>query len=326
MQYGELDAVSKPVSRVVQGMIMLSDTRQDEASRLLDAAFEAQITGFDTAHAYGGGSSERAFGRWVADRGIRDRVVLLDKGAHPYDGRSRVTPDDITADINDSLDRLGFDHIEIYLLHRDDPNVPVGEIVDALNAHHAAGRIGAFGGSNWTHDRIAAANAYARDNGRTGFAVSSPQLSLAEMLEEPWDNCVSISGPHGTAARRWYADNDVAVFAWSSLGRGFLSGAFTRENLSGDVSGSPLRDARMVQRCYASDDNFRRLARLRQIADERGLSVPQLALGYVLNLPLDAYALAAGYDARQCGQNAAATEVALSEAEMAWLELRRDAR
>lgn len=326
MKYGRIAHVDKPISRVVQGMVMISDERQDKSSALLDASMEHGITTFDTAYVYGGGSSERGFGNWVADRGVRDRIVLLDKGAHPDAGGNKVNAADITSDITESLDRLGFEHIDIYVLHRDDPEVPVSEIVDVLNEHHAAGRIGAFGGSNWTHERIAAANEYARANGRVPFVAASPQLSLAEMIEPPWADCLSVGGPSGEAERKWFAENGLAVFAWSSLAGGFLSGVFTRENLAGDVGESGLRNAGLVQRCYADEDNFRRLDRLRELAAERGVSVAQAALAYVLSLPLDTYALAAGWEADQIAQNAAAAEIELSAAEIAWLELRSESR
>ncbi len=82
--------------------------------------------------------------------------------------------------------RLGTDYLDLYVLHRDDPSVPVGPIVEALTAHKKAGRIGAFGGSNWTHERMQEANEYARVNDLTPFAVSSPNFSLAEQYKEPW--------------------------------------------------------------------------------------------------------------------------------------------
>ena len=82
--------------------------------------------------------------------GDRDQIVILTKGAHFNQDRNRVTPFDITSDLFDSLVRLRTDSIDLYLLHRDDPTVPVGPIVEVLNEHKEAGRICAIGGSNWT--------------------------------------------------------------------------------------------------------------------------------------------------------------------------------
>src|SRR5690606_6316038 len=117
---------------------------------------------------------------------LRDKVVIVGKGAHLNRDRRRVTPWDITSDLYDSLARFQTDCIDLYLLHRDDPDFPVGPIVEVLNEHLRAGRIGAFGASNWTVERIQAANAYAAEHGLEPFVASSPNLSLADQIKEPW--------------------------------------------------------------------------------------------------------------------------------------------
>src|SRR5690606_21816246 len=119
--------------RIVQGTVMISPDDQDAANDLLDAVYEHGGRTIDTAHGYGGGKSERALGAWLASRGVRDEIVILGKGAHPYDGRKRVTPEDITSDLHESLERMGIDVIDLYVLHRDDPDLPVGPIVEILN-------------------------------------------------------------------------------------------------------------------------------------------------------------------------------------------------
>ncbi|NQT52881.1 aldo/keto reductase, partial [bacterium] len=165
MEYGEVPGVGKPVSRLVLGTMIINAGEMERSAALLDDAVAVGCTTLDTAHVYGGGNSERAIGQWMDARGNRDAIVVLSKGAHPNQDRRRVTPFDIAADLHDSLARLRSDYIDLYLLHRDDPDVPVGPIVEALNEHRAAGRIRAFGGSNWTHTRIAEANAYADAHG-----------------------------------------------------------------------------------------------------------------------------------------------------------------
>ena len=112
-----------------------------------------------------------------------------------------MTPFDISADIHDSLARFKTDYIDLYLLHRDDPDVTVGPIVERLHEHREKGQIHAYGGSNWSHERFAAANAYAEKHGLTPFAVSSPNFSLAEQAQPPWSGCITISGPSQKAAR-----------------------------------------------------------------------------------------------------------------------------
>jgi aryl-alcohol dehydrogenase-like predicted oxidoreductase len=123
LNYGGVPGVGKPVTRIVQGTVVL---RSDEEER----SFAQDGTTFDTAHQYG--DTERTFGRWVRERGLRDEVVVIGTGAHHSEDRRRVTPFDIKADLHDSLARFGFDHIDLYLLHRDDPSVPSGPIVEVL--------------------------------------------------------------------------------------------------------------------------------------------------------------------------------------------------
>ena len=231
MLYGSIRGVEKPVSRLVLGTMIIDARELERSFELMDAVVESGCTTFDTAHVYGGGNSERAIGRWMQERKNRDKMVILSKGAHHNADRRRVTPFDITSDLHDSLTRLRTDYIDIYLLHRDDPSVPVGPIVECLNEHLQAGRIYAMGGSNWRHERIQETNEYAEAHGLVPFAASSPNFGLAEQVEDPWGpGCVSLSGPNAAEARKWYEENQMPIFAYSSLGRGFFSGRITREN------------------------------------------------------------------------------------------------
>lgn len=193
MRYGRVPGIDRPVSRVVQGTTMLGTVLGEaESFALLDRVLELGCSALDTARVYGDGQCESMVGRWCQARGVRDQLVLIGKGAHHDADRQRVTPADITADLHESLGRLQTDHIDLYLLHRDDPSVPVEPLVDVLNDHHQAGRIKAFGGSNWSVDRLRAANAYARAQGLEPFVASSPQYSLAEQVAEPWPNATTI--------------------------------------------------------------------------------------------------------------------------------------
>ncbi|MGN6561816.1 MAG: aldo/keto reductase, partial [Thermomicrobiales bacterium] len=159
MKYGHVTGIDKPVSRLVQGTVMLFENELAKSFQLLDEVYSHGCRAFDTAHSYGGGEKERVLGAWLRERGVRDEIVILGKGAHPEAGRDRrVTPEDIAADLAESLQRLGVDYIDLYVLHRDDPALPVGPIVEALNEHHRAGKIKAFGGSNWSYERVRAAN------------------------------------------------------------------------------------------------------------------------------------------------------------------------
>ena len=315
MKYGKLTGINKPISRLVQGTVMLGSYSQSEANELLDAVFAAGINTFDTAHAYGKGSCERIFGEWQASRGIRDEVVILGKGAHPYDGKNRVTPEDIAADISDSLERMQTDSIDLYILHRDDESLPVGPIIDSLNKHLAEGTIKAIGGSNWTTARLEEANNYAAKHGLIPMQASSPNFSLAEQAKPPWDGCITISGPQYAADREWYQAQNMPLFTWSSLAGGFFSGRFTPDNLD---SFDDYFDTLCVE-VYCFGDNWGRLERAQQLAAEKGCSVAQIAIAYVLNQPLDTYALIAAWKPDEAKDSVKAADIELSPAEVNWL-------
>lgn len=322
MKYGSIPGVSKPVSRLVQGTAntVFDPSKPAQAFALLDMAMEHGINTFDTAHVYGEGN-EVMLGNWVRERGVKDKVVILAKGAHPY-GRNRVTPEDIEADLTESLRRQKSDYFDLYVLHRDDPAVPVGPIVEALNKHKSAGKIGAFGGSNWAHTRIKEANDYAAANNLIPFAVTSPNYSLAEMYAPPWDDCLSISGPAGQAARDYYAESGIAVMPWSSMAGGFFADIYHRDNLETFAKDNYF--AEICIRCYCGEANFQRLDRVRELAQSRNLTVAQIALAFTFSQPMDLFPLVSSLTKDQFAANAAALEVSLTPAEVAYLDLKAE--
>ncbi len=123
---------------------------------------------------------------------MREQAVLIGKGAHS----PLVYPDVIGKQLTQSLDRLQTDYVDVYFMHRDNTDVPVGEFVDAMDAEVKAGRIrGPFGGSNWTKERMDEAIAYAEKTGKTKPMALSNNFALAEMLDPIWAGCVTASTP-----------------------------------------------------------------------------------------------------------------------------------
>jgi aryl-alcohol dehydrogenase-like predicted oxidoreductase len=324
VHYGKISGVKKPVARVAQGTTMIgSDLDADQSFALLDEVYELGCNTLDTAPVYSGGHSERILGQWMEARGLRDQIVILTKGAAHSEDRRRMTPFDIASDLHDSLARLRTDYIDLYLLHRDDPDKPVEPIIDTLNEHQRAGRIHAFGASNWSHERIAAANTYAETNGLKPFVASSPQYSLAESFDEPWPLCLTISGPAGVAAREWYEKTQMPLLAWSPLASGFFSGRFRRDNLH--MFGEREWD-KVAVRTYAKQANFQRLDRAVELALEKGLTGAQVALAYVINQPMNLFVIVGPHSGEKFKASLEASEVQLTPQEMNWLDLRTDRR
>ncbi|MGP9539428.1 aldo/keto reductase [Brachybacterium sp. AOP43-C2-M15] len=307
MTYGSIPGVDKRVSRLVMGC----DNQMNlaHASAMFDAFYEIGGTTFDTAYIYGGGYIEKLFGQWVRNRGVREDIVVITKGAHT----PHCDPESITRQLEESLERQGTDHADLYMMHRDNPEIPVGEFVDVMDEHLRAGRISAYGGSNWTPARVDEANAYARANGRTGFTILSNHFGLAEALDVPWAGCVHATDPDSKA---WLEERGIALLPWSSQARGFFTGRAHPEDRS---------DAELV-RCYYSDENFERLARATELGAERGVPATAIALAFVLHQKFPTFAL---FGPRSIGEMRSSTlglGIELTEAEMAWLDLRASAR
>ena len=321
MKYARIDAIDKPISRLLQGSIPLSQDDRDGNFRLLDACFEYGYNAYDTAHSYGAGFNDSEIGAWVKSRGIRDEVVILGKCAHPENGiADRVRPDYIRSDLAESLERLQTDSVELFLLHRDSRDYPVGELVDVLHEAKEAGQIGVYGGSNWLGDRVKAANDYAAANGKTPFTVSSPQFSVAEMIKPAWEGCTSVSGEGGEADRAFYDGNEISLFTWSSLAGGFMTGKFTRDNLD---TFTAYMDTNPIA-AYAYESNFQRLDRVIELAADKSLSPAQISVAYVLSSNPRYHAIVANWEVEQVPDNAAASDIQLSAEEIAWLELKTE--
>ncbi|MBF0244358.1 MAG: aldo/keto reductase [Planctomycetes bacterium] len=320
MKYACIAGLDKKVAKLVLGTMIIHTDQAEKSSALLDAAFELGYNTLDCAHVYGGGNSERMIGRWMEERGNRKDLVIATKGGHPNADRRRITCHDITSDLEDSLARLRTDHIDIYMLHRDDPTRPVAEIMDCLASHVKAGKIKLIGVSNWEYERLREANEYAAAKGLPQISISSPNFGLAEQVASPWgEGCVSLGGAAMKPARDWYEREHLPVFAYSSLARGLFSGRVRPEGVARAVADGLLDQA--CARAYCHEVNIARLQRLFEMAGKLGVSVPQLALAYTLNHAMEVYPLVGAACAEELRDNLKALEINLSSRDGEWLDL-----
>ena len=321
MRYGQVAGVPKQVSRLVMGCD--NQPTAKHAAVMFDNYFEYGGNTFDTAYIYGGGRMEALLGGWLANRGVREQVVVIGKGAHT----PANFPDRIAPQLDASLERLKTDYVDVYFLHRDNENVPVGEWLAALNAERDAGRIRAFGASNWSLARVREANAYAAEHGLAPFVAVSNNFSLAQMVEPVWAGCVAASTPEW---RTWLEAERVPVFAWSSQARGFFTPRFeqVRKQARSGVDaafGNQPSDAEL-HRCWFSEDNFARRARAVELAQERGMEPIHIALAYVLAQPFPSFALIGPRVLAETRSSLAALSLELTENERRWLNLETDTR
>lgn len=292
------------MSRIGLGCMRLSPEREAESFALIDGYIARGGNLFDTAEIYGLGDSERALGSYFRQNGGRDKAVIVTKGC--VEPRL-VRPDYIRGAITASLERLRTDVIDVYLLHRDDPSVPVGELVDVLNEAIVAGQIRSFGGSNWTTQRLAEGNRIAAARGQHGFRMASPHLALAVPREAWWAGCTYAS----LADLRWYREQQMVVLGWSTQCRGFFSEMPPED---------PAYLAELI-RVYYSHANLEKRQRLLSLASRYRVAPGVIAVAYVLALDLLGIALVGPLSVPNLVELLAADDIRLSREEVAWLEL-----
>jgi aryl-alcohol dehydrogenase-like predicted oxidoreductase len=308
MPRAAIPGLALPVSRLVMGC----DNRNTpaEGAIIWDAWMEAGGNAFDTAFVYGGGLHEQVLGQWLKSRGVAaETVVIVKGGVPPY-----CTPDAIRAQLDISLDRLGLDRAPIYIMHRDNPDVPVDEFVDLFDGLHRAGRVGIWGGSNWTVERLAAAQAAARAGGRLAPRILNNNLSLAVMEKAIWPGCLASNNPE---TLRFLAETQTVHLSWSSQARGYFLPEELRNRLPADTA---------PETCFGSARNAERRRRAEILAAERGLTANNIALAWVLTQPFPSFALIGPRSPGELASTLPALTAGLTPAECAWLNLETDTR
>lgn len=306
-----LGGLGHPVSRIILGM----SAPAADLPGLWDRYVELGGNAIDSARWY---PEEADLGEWLAGRADRDDLIIIGKGGHPtsQDGRPRLHPNQIGSDLFESLDRLGRDRIDLFLLHRDDETVPVGEIMSALAEHRAAGRIRATGGSNWTIERLAEAGAWSIANGVPPFDASSPNLALACPIRAPWPGCLAACDP---ASLAWYQRTQMPLISWSPLARGY----FTDPALPGAGAHPPDRppedDAPAATDAFDSPTNRAHRTRARALATELGVTTNQVALAWLLDQPFPTWATIGATTVPQIEESLAAADLRLTAEQVRWL-------
>ncbi len=234
---------------------------EDEAFALMDAAFEAGIDHFDTADAYGGGSSEQAIGEWMRRRGLRPTITT--KTFHPMAAGADhgLAPERIVRQLQSSLERLGIDSVEVYLAHEFDPDVPIADTISAFEELQSAGKLSAYGVSNFDAEQLQAA-----------LATGAPQ---------------AIQNDHSLLARGdearvlpLCAREQVAYLVFSPLAGGWLTGKYRRGQAF--PAGSRMTQRPDPYADFVNDATFDRLERLSELAEAAERSMAGLALAWLL--------------------------------------------
>lgn len=261
---------------------------------------------FDSAHCYAFwmdrlGAPERALGQLVRKYDDRKNVIICTKGCHITGGPKYprpahyMSPELLASDINDSLERLEMDAIDLYYLHRDEPAVPVDEILDALHAHQTAGRIRHYAASNWSTARLDEANAYCQKRNIPAFAASQVLYNLAHLTKPLAPDMQFL--PAGQEA--WYAQTQTPLFAYSPNANGYFNG-----RTAGGYD-NPTSNARR-ERCQ-------------RLAQQLGATPSQIALAYLLSQPFPVVPITGTTKLEHLTDALGATTFRLTDQQRAWL-------
>ena len=283
MRYREW--AGKQVSVLALGTSEFGGKTAEGLARDCMDAYEAIGGSFiDTALLYGDfanrrlGGSEKVVGRWLSRRD-RSKIFLSTKGAHPdldHMDQRRCGREDILSDIRRSLDNLQTDCVDIYWLHRDDPDRPAGEILETLNLLVDSGMTRLIGVSNWPVERIRAMNDYAAAHGLRPLDADQPQFSLARQMIVEDPTLVSVDA----ALWRYHARTGMPLAAFSSQAKGF----FTKLDALG-AEGLPDK----ARRRFLSPENLAVYGRLLKVRAETGYSVGAIALAWLASQPFPVY-------------------------------------
>jgi aryl-alcohol dehydrogenase-like predicted oxidoreductase len=245
---------------------------REEAFAIMDAACEAGITTFDTADAYGGGRSESSIGEWLRtkDANVRERLVLSTKTFNPMgEGEDHgLAPARVRRQLESSLRRLGVEHVDMYLTHDWDPDVPVAETLGVLDELVAEGKVGAVGASNVDGAQLQQALAASETEGIIRFEWVQNSYSLLDREPE-------------RAVLPLCAERGLGFTPFSPLGGGWLTGKYRRGETAPPGSRMTTRPEPYL---HLLDDDavWRGLDGLAATARERGTTPAALALAWLL--------------------------------------------
>ncbi|HET7619517.1 MAG TPA: aldo/keto reductase [Vicinamibacterales bacterium] len=279
MDYVNLGRTGLKVSRICLGVMTYGDPAwrpwvlPEETSRpFIRRALEHGITFFDTADMYSRGVSEEILGRALRDFAVRDRVVVATKAYFPMsdDPNDRgLSRKHLMASIDGSLRRLGTDYVDLYQIHRWDPDTPIEETLRALDDIVRSGKARYIGASSMPAWRFAQALALSDRHGWTRFVSMQNHYNLIYREEER--EMLPLCRQEG-----------IGVIPWSPLARGFLAGN-RRGGDRGETARAKSDD--YAHKMYYTDADFTVADRVGEVARDKGVSPAQVALAWILRQP-----------------------------------------
>lgn len=290
---------------VLGGNVFGMTAGRDASFAVLDRFMENGGGMIDTADVYSawvpghkGGESESMIGAWLKESGARDQVLIATKVGMMPGG---LKPERIREAVQGSLERLGVETIDLYFAHKDDPDVPLDEVLGAFAELLDAGIVSAIGASNYSADRLAEVLRVADEKGLPRFTAMQPELNLLDrgQYEGPLQNLCIAEG--------------LGVVTYFSLASGYLSGKYRSE----DDIGKSARGPRVKP--YIEGKGPAMLAAMDAVAAETGATLSQIALAWVVAQPGVNAPIASATSAEQLDEIMGAEDLVLSDAQLAAL-------
>ena len=297
-----IKGIEKYASRLALGCD--NQTSSLHAFTMFDHFYGAGGRIFDTAYIYNNGKGDKYLGDWINSRNLEKDIIVIGKGAHT----PQCEPQFIRPQILESLERLNIETLDIFCLHRDNPDIPVSEFMDALDEVKSEGLINLIGASNWDLERFSEARDYAQLNNKEPFTALSNNFSLAEMVDPVWPGCVGVNNQY----INYLIENQIMLFPWSSQARGFF--IEKKEITSNEHFSNPSLEEEV--RVWHNEKNLKRRAKCFEIAKQKNLQPIQVALAYVVQKSSLIFPLIGPRTIFETNSSIEATQINLSAQEM----------
>ncbi len=301
-QHTAIKGIEKNASRLALGCD--NQTSSLHAFTMFDHFYGAGGRIFDTAYIYNNGKGDKYLGDWINSRNLEKDIIVIGKGAHT----PQCEPQFIRPQILESLERLNIETLDIFCLHRDNPDIPVSEFMDALDEVKSEGLINLIGASNWDLERFSEARDYAQLNNKEPFTALSNNFSLAEMVDPVWPGCVGVNNQY----INYLIENQIMLFPWSSQARGFF--IEKKEITSNEHFSNPSLEEEV--RVWHNEKNLKRRAKCFEIAKQKNLQPIQVALAYVVQKSSLIFPLIGPRTIFETNSSIEATQINLSAQEM----------
>lgn len=320
MDYIKIKGLEKPISKMIFGTAWLGLEQKDIVDEQLSRYIEMGGNLIDTGKYYNGGKTETYLRGWIKEfPELREKVMFTNKGCHYHVDENnihhpeipRVSVECIKEDLEFSLSNLGLDHIDIYMLHRDNEEVSVGPLFDTLEKYRLEGKITTYGVSNWSINRIKEAITYCEEKGYQGVAVNSCSYSLCTAARPRWSGTVYATDEYAKQC----SDLGVTILSWGSQGGGFFGNY-------------PFPKGKRVdkdfQEAFGNLDNFEKFRRAKELAKQKGVSMTNISYAYIFNQGLDIAGIVGTRTIDELNNSFIGLDLKLTTREVEYLSLRSD--